>query len=452
MNFAGKNFFVEGCGISGVAAAKLLLSQGANVLLHDAKADLDPEVIYQKLGSREAKLLLGETADEAIDQAEICVLSPGVPLDSPLALKMKEKKKTIWGEIELAWQVKPEIMVLAITGTNGKTTTTSLVGAIVKRSGRPVYVVGNIGIPYTQMVSEMEDDAIVVAEISSFQLETISTFHPKLTAILNLTPDHLDRHHTMENYCLAKKAITKNQTAEEICVLNYEDPITKKMGEEIPCRPFYFSSKRRLEEGVWLEGDEIFYRDGQETLKICNVKECHLLGEHNYENICAAVAVTIHAGIPVDVVKEAILEFRAVEHRIEFVEEIHGVSYYNDSKGTNPDAAIKGIQAMNTKTCLIGGGYDKNSRYEEWIRSFNGKVKKLVLIGQTREKIAEAARNCGFFDVELADSLEEAVAICAETAKPGESVLLSPACASWGMFRNYEERGNLFKEIVRSMK
>ena len=346
--------------------------------------------------------------------------------------------------------MEKKIKIIGVTGTNGKTTTTALTGAILREYYDSVFVVGNIGLPYTEYALEMKDSSVTVAEVSSFQLETIHTFQPEVSAILNITPDHLNRHHTMECYIDTKARIAENQTKAQICVLNYEDEHLQKLAAKIPADIFWFSSKRPLERGIWLDGEDIIYKDGEE-IKICTIHDMQLLGVHNYENVMAAVAIAMHMGVPVECIRKAVAEFKAVEHRIEFVREVGGVKYYNDSKGTNPDAAIKGIQAMNRKTMLIGGGYDKKVAFDDWIEAFNGKVKKLVLIGQTAQLIADTAAKHGFTDVVFADNLKEAVDICAKEAEPGEAVLLSPACASWGQFDNYEQRGRMFKEYVYAL-
>ena len=254
----------------------------------------------------------------------------------------------------------------------------------------------------------------------------------------------------MDAYIAAKKNIAVNQTEEDTCVLNYEDEVTRAFGEETKAQVLFFSSKRKLDRGIYLEDGSIIYHVG-EPVEVCKVDELQILGTHNYENVMAAVAMAAAFGVPMESIRRSVKAFGGVEHRIEFVAEKRGVAYYNDSKGTNPDAAIRGIQAMNRPTYLIGGGYDKDSTYEEWIEAFDGKVKKLVLIGATREKIAECAHRLGFYDTVLADSFEEAVQICVEEAVPGDAVLLSPACASWGMFKNYEERGDKFKELVNRL-
>ena len=450
MNINGKTVVVFGSGISGVAASRLLVRVGAKVILYDGNEALDKEQIYKEIdGGEKVSIVLGEFPEDRLQEIDLLVISPGVPTDLPILDKVREANIPIWGEIELAYTFgKGE--VLAITGTNGKTTTTALLGEIVNQFTKDCFVVGNIGNPYTSIALETTDNSVIVAEISSFQLETIHTFQPKVSAILNITPDHLNRHHTMEAYIESKERIAQNQTSDEMCVLKYEDEVTRDFGKRISAKVLYFSSKRKLDRGIYLEGDTIVYRD-EEPVVICNTQELKLLGIHNYENVMAAVAMAIAYGVPLDTIQTVVKNFKAVAHRIEYVAEKNQVVYYNDSKGTNPDAAIKGIKAMNRPTILIGGGYDKDSSYDEWIAAFDGKVKKLVLIGATKEKIKDAAQKQGFHEVVLADSLEEAVKLSVHFAEPGDAVLLSPACASWGMFKNFEERGDKFKELVNQL-
>ena len=423
---------------------------GAEVILYDGNDKLDKVAMKEQLGDGvKAEIILGEFPEKLIDTLDIAVLSPGVPTDLPVVNAMRDKKVAVIGEVELAYAFGKGD-VLAITGTNGKTTTTTLLGEIMKAYKEHTYVVGNIGNPYTVAARQMEEDAVAVAEMSSFQLESIVTFRPKVSAILNFTPDHLNRHHTMEAYVNAKKNIAKNQTAEDYCILNYEDERTREFGEHIDAQVIYFSSRQKLEKGIYLDNGNMIYKNPEEVL-VCNVDELQLLGMHNYENYMAAVAMAAVYGVPMDIIRKVIRAFKGVEHRIEYVTEKNGVVYYNDSKGTNPDAAIKGIQAMNRRTVLLGGGYDKGSEFTEWINAFDGKVKKLILIGATKEKIAADAEKCGFHDYVFADTFEEAVLLAAKTAESGEAVLLSPACASWGMFPNYEVRGDEFKRIVNSL-
>lgn len=454
----GKKVIVIGTGKSGIGSAVLLEKNGALPIIYDGNDRTDIHEIKNKLTqylgfSSKAELVTGEFPREITKDVELCVLSPGVPVDADFVIYMKEQGIHIWGEIELAYHFAKGT-VLAITGTNGKTTTTSLVGQIMKEYYKHVFIVGNIGNPYTQAAPLMTEDTISVAEISSFQLETIEAFHPKVSAILNITPDHLNRHHTMENYVAAKEAITLNQTKGDFCILNYENAYTRAFGERCPASVIYFSSAGRLDNGIFYEDGEIYLAEDKKVQRLLNVKtDMNLVGLCNIENVMAAIGISMSAGVPMENILATIKRFVAVEHRIEFVAKKGGVVYYNDSKATNPDAAIQGIKAMDRPTVLIGGGYDKGSEYDDWIRSFDNKVKKLVLIGQTRDAIAACAEKCGFpkGDIVFADTFTQALDICVQEACAGDAVLLSPACASWGMFENYEVRGNQFKEYVNSL-
>ena len=453
MDLREKKVLVVGTGISGIAAAELLAANGITFEIFDGNDKLTQADVRAKSKAFEAcPVILGTLPQEALDRYSYVILSPGVPTDLPMVDALRAHGAKIWGEIELAYAFSKGD-VLAITGTNGKTTTTALTGEILKSYVSDVRVVGNIGIPYTSMAGTMTEETVTVAEISSFQLETVEHFAPKVSAILNITPDHLNRHHTMENYIAAKERITEGQQAGQVCVLNYEDEVLRAFGEELKkkMKVLYFSSARALDDGLYLAGEEIFVSEAGKARLVCNVNELNLLGKHNYENVMAATGIALSYGVPLTKIKEVLVRFTAVEHRIEYVTEVDGVKYYNDSKGTNPDAAIQGIRAMNRPTCLIGGGYDKQSEYDEWIGAFDGKVKKLVLIGATAQKIADTCERMGFTDYVFADSLQEAVDICHDTAVSGDAVLLSPACASWGMFDNYEQRGRMFKDMVRKL-
>lgn len=447
-----KKVLVVGTGISGIAAAELLIEQKIETTLFDGNKELDVEKLYAKSEVlRQIPLLLGDLTEEQASQFDVAVLSPGVPTDLPMVNRMRERGIIIWGEIELAYYFSKG-RIVAITGTNGKTTTTALTGEIMSNYFSDVKVVGNIGIPYTSVALDTTEETVTVAEISSFQLETIQEFKPVVSAILNITPDHLNRHHTMENYIRAKEDITRNQTKEQVCVLNYEDEVLREFAVTCPAKVIFFSSQRKLTDGFYYADKEIYYaHDGSKELVI-HVDELNILGEHNYENVMAACAMAISVGVSMESIREVLRRFQAVEHRIEYVTEKRGVRFYNDSKGTNPDAAIKAIKAMNRPTYLIGGGYDKASEYDEWIESFDGKVKKLVLIGQTASKIEACAHNHGFMNTVICETFEEAIRHCYECSVSGDAVLLSPACASWGMFANYEERGRIFKEIVRGLE
>lgn len=444
-----------GSGISGVAAVNLLERTGAEAVLYDSNEKLSEGKLREFLPAESrAQCIAGELPDQIAKSIRTVVLSPGVPTDIPLVNVLRENGADIIGEIELGFRSERG-RVAAITGTNGKTTTTTLVGEIMKAhlGEEAVFVVGNIGNPYTAECLKTWEDSVTVGELSSFQLETVHTFHPAVSAILNITPDHLNRHHTMEAYAAAKENIALRQTKEDVCVLNYENEYTRNFGDRCPARAVYFSSARRLQEGYYLEGDKVMKAEAGLVTELLDIhRDMNLVGVCNVENVMAAIAVAEGMGAPMNTILAVIRDFHAVEHRIEFVAEKRGVDYYNDSKGTNPDAAIQGIRAMSRPTVLIGGGYDKQSEYDEWIESFDGKVKWLVLIGQTREKIAECARRHGFERICFADTYEECLRKCTELAERGDAVLLSPACASWGMFPNYEERGRLFKEYVNGLK
>lgn len=452
MELQGKKVLVVGSGISGIGAVEALHHAGAVPVLFDENDKLSPEDIGNKLRPGvEAEIVIGTLPEETADSIELVVLSPGVPTDTEFVEEFRQKGIKIWGEIELAYELGKG-RVIGITGTNGKTTTTTLVGEIMAACCADVDVVGNIGNPYTVTALDSTEETVTVAEISSFQLETVEKFQPDVSAILNITPDHLNRHHTMENYAAAKEAITQNQTKEQVCVLNYENSYTREFGSRCPARVVWFSSQRKLEDGFYLDGEEIWQAENGKAVRLMNIHEMNLMGICNVENVMAALAITQAMGVPMETILAVVRQFQAVEHRIEFVATKGGVDYYNDSKGTNPDAAIQGIRAMDKPTVLIGGGYDKQSEYDEWIEAFDNKVKCFVLIGQTREKIADCAKRHGIENVVLADSFEEAFTVCVEQAQPGDAVLLSPACASWGMFPNYEVRGRMFKELVEQLE
>lgn len=453
MDLRNKKVLVVGSGKSGMAAVGLLQRAGAVPVLFDSNEKLSVQELEAKFTSEKpVGCYVGNLPQTVEQETEIVVLSPGVPVDSPFVEGFRKRQIPIIGEIELGYLMEKG-RVVAITGTNGKTTTTTLTGEIMKAWFEKVFVVGNIGNPYTLEAMQTAADSVTVAEISSFQLETADTFHPAVTAILNITPDHLNRHHTMENYVAVKESIAKNQTKEEVCVLNYEDGYLRKFAERCPARVVFFSSVHRLENGYFSQGDGIFRAANGKTEQILDIHtDMNLVGQCNVENVMAALAIAESMGVPREVTLSVIKTFRAVEHRIEYVAEKNGVVYYNDSKGTNPDAAIQGIRAMSRPTILIGGGYDKGSEYDEWIEAFGDKVKCLVLLGQTREKIAECARRHGFTNIRMADTFKEAFDTCVELAEKGDAVLLSPACASWGMFPNYEERGRIFKEYVNALE
>ena len=382
-----EKYLIVGAGRSGICSANMLEALGKKYAIYDANVNLDKEMLIDRLDNKNPELILGEVTDSTLEGIDICVTSPGVPLETPILTAVQNKGIPLWSEIELAY-LYDKGQVIALTGTNGKTTTTSLTYEIVKSFNEKTLLVGNIEIPYTGLALSSEEGGATVAEISSFQLETMLTFKPKVSAILNITPDHLDRHKTMENYENVKKSIAKNQDENDFCVLNFEDSVLREFGKDLKCNALFFSSLHELNDGLYYKDGVIYLAEGGESTPYIRTDETNLVGLHNFENIMAAVAMTRAFGVPDEIIKQAVREFVAVEHRIEFVAEIGGVKYYNDSKGTNTDAAIKAIDAMPSKTVLIAGGYDKKSEYDEWVSRFPEKVRRLVLIGQTRENIA----------------------------------------------------------------
>ena len=437
---------VVGLGGSGLSVVNYLTTQGYRVAVTDGGepklASALPADVITRFPGLDAELLAS---------ASRIIMSPGIDPYLPVFDAARAKNIPMVSDIQLFHEVcaQRQIPIVAITGSNAKSTVTTLVGEMAKDAGLAVGVGGNLGTPALDLLAEPMQ--LAVLELSSFQLQTTSNLSAQVATVLNMSPDHLDRHGTVEVYAQTKESIGKNQTKDQVMVLNYEDDTTRAMADRANGTVLFFSLHHKIKEGVSMEGDAFIIEENGKKQIVCTLDDVNLLGDHNYENILAAIAVTYSMGVPVSYIKEGIKRFKGVEHRIEYVAEKNGVVYYNDSKGTNPDAAIKGIQAMNRPTVLIGGGYDKDSAYDEWIDSFDGKVKKLVLLGATRDKIAETARAHGFEDIEMADTFEEAFAKCVENAKPGDAVLLSPACASWGMFKNYEERGNKFKELVNNL-
>ncbi len=453
MNFL-KSILVAGAGKSGIYAAKLLLSKGAEVILfdEDPKDKVNTQDVLNNFSEKsKVSIYLKELPIDILENVEYMVLSPGISFEAPFTEIIRAHNIPIYSEIELAYRMSESRQIAAITGTNGKTTTTSLVGDILKKFNDSTYVVGNIGIPYTMVADKIDADSLVVAEISSFQLETIDTFRPRVSAILNVTPDHLDRHHTMEIYADTKMKIAMNQTSDEVVILNYDDEITREMANNLNAKVVYFSRLTNLDEGIYLDNGVVTLKDGDGEYAFFKPEDLKLLGVHNLENVMAAVGIAYYMGVEIDIIKKICMEFAGVEHRIEYVGTVNDVTYYNDSKGTNPDAAIKAVEAMIRPTILIGGGYDKKAPFDEWVKSFEGKVKSIVLIGDTAKDIADTCDRYGFENYVLADTFNEAIDKCYEMAIPGDAVLLSPACASWGMFDNYEQRGDMFKEHVSKL-
>lgn len=451
MDFKDKRVLVSGVAKSGISAAYLLKKLGAYVTIQDAKTEDKLGNVVDELRNNDFKLYLGANPDDIIEDMDILVMSPGVPTDLPFVNKARELNIPVIGEIELAYLFS-EAPVIGITGTNGKTTTTTLVGDIVKAYFQKAFVVGNIGNPFADIALDTNENSVVVAELSSFQLETIKEFKPKVSAVLNITPDHLNRHHTLENYIASKERVFENQSGEDYCILNYNDETTRAMAEKTKAKVVFFSLNNEIQEGIYSDEKSIYIRALGYSEKVIDIEELNILGGHNVENAMAAIGCCIAVGVPMDIVKKVLKEFRAVEHRIEYVTTIKDIEFYNDSKGTNPDASIKAVEAMKRPICIIAGGYDKGSDYSEWIDTFKGRVKFVAVIGAVKDKIADTLNKAGFNNYKIAESFEEAIDLCYENAVPGDCVLLSPACASWDMFKSYEQRGEIFKEYVKKLK
>jgi UDP-N-acetylmuramoylalanine--D-glutamate ligase len=451
MQVMGKKVLVIGAAITGLPVVKKLSKLGANVTLNDKKTKEEIIEMLNGMNLSGVNIVGGEHPTELADECDLIVVSPGVPLDIPLIKRARDLGIEVIGEVELAYRLI-NTPIAAITGTNGKTTTTALLGEIMKKSGRSTFVTGNIGHAMISEVDNANAEDVFVLEASSFQLESTIDFRPHVSAILNITPDHLDRHKTFENYVDAKCKIFQNQQAGDFAILNKDDKETYNVADRVPCKALFFSHKEILEEGAYVENDYMVIKLGDQTEQIIKVDEIYIPGAHNLENALAASLMAYCLGVKADVIRLVLKEFKGVEHRIEFVDEINGVTYYNDSKGTNTDASIKAVLAMKRPIVLIAGGYDKGSEYDDFIDTFKGRVKELVLVGATADKIEKTARNHGFHNIHRAANYEDVVAQCSKLASPGDCVLLSPACASWGMFKNYEERGRIFKSLVEGLR
>lgn len=450
MEVKGKKVLVVGMAKSGIAVAKVLHGLGAHVIANDVKSHDQLGESLKPLEGLDIEYQLGKPAEELVDDADLIVVSPGVPLDQPFYYRALDLGKELIGEVELAYRLSNSPFV-AITGTNGKTTTTSLTYEIFKSAGVKTRLAGNIGIPMIEQVLNAGSDTVIVAEVSSFQLETVDSFRPRVSAILNITPDHLNRHKSFENYVGAKARVFMNQGDGDYVVLNHDNDVTRRLAEEAPCEVIFFSRSSILGKGVYVKDDWIVENIYGTEKRVIPVKDVYIPGKHNLENALAACAVARLWGIETEFIADTLRSFKGVEHRIEYVATIDGVRYYNDSKGTNTDAAIKAIEALDYPIILIAGGYDKGEDFTPFVRSFNGKVKALILMGVTADRIEKCAREQNFHNVYRAANMREAVMKAKNLAKEGYAVLLSPACASWDMYDNYEQRGKIFKDVVMSL-
>jgi UDP-N-acetylmuramoylalanine--D-glutamate ligase len=445
MELANKRVLVVGLGKSGVASALFLKSRGARVTVSDAKpeAELRNEILL--LLEHGITIETGGHGERTFHGQDLIVVSPGVPFDAPQLAQARGLGEAVIGEIELAAQFLTGPIV-AITGANGKTTTTSLAGEIIVAGKFPTLVGGNIGTPAISLVDQAGPTTWTVLEVSSFQLETIVEFRPRIAVILNITPDHLDRHKTFDNYRNAKARVFENQQAEDFTVLNADDPATAELSERTRAQLFWFSRKKELERGAFVRGKQIYFRDAQREREIMALEEVPLKGAHNLENVLAGVSIGMLAGCAPEQIRKAVRNFKAVEHRLEFVATVAGVDYYNDSKATNVDATIKALESFAGNVHLILGGKDKGSHYTVLCDLLRQRVKRVYTIGAAAEKIESQIQ--GAAEIEHAETLENAVRRARESAAVGDVVLLAPACASFDQFQSYEHRGRVFKETV----
>jgi UDP-N-acetylmuramoylalanine--D-glutamate ligase len=452
MDLANQRVLVVGLGKSGVASALFLKSRGAHVTVSDAKPQ-------EQLGEEIPVLLdhgiaveTGGHGERTFRGQDLIVVSPGVPVDSPPLVQARTMGEPVIGEIELASLFLPKNIV-AITGSNGKTTTTTLAGEIVAGSGFPAVVGGNIGTPAISLVERTTPDTVVVLEVSSFQLETIQTFRPKVAVVLNITPDHLDRHRTIAAYTDAKARIFENQQAEDLAVLNADDPTCVGLASRTRAQVFWFSRKQEVKQGAYARDGRVLFRDAKGQSEIMLVSEIPLKGGHNVENVLAAVCVGALMGCESERIRKAVRGFKAVEHRLEYVATIRGVEYYNDSKATNVDATIKALESFPANVHLILGGKDKDTDYTQLNDLLRQRVKRVYTIGAAAGKIEShiVSSKSGGPELVHAQTLENAVRMAYAAAQPADIVLLAPACASFDQFRNYEHRGRVFKEVVQKL-
>ncbi|HXJ87688.1 MAG TPA: UDP-N-acetylmuramoyl-L-alanine--D-glutamate ligase [Candidatus Binatia bacterium] len=447
MELKGKRALVVGLGKSGVASALFMKAHGARVTVSDTKSGDELRNEIPVLLDHGITVETGGHGERTFRGQDLIVVSPGVPVDAPPLVQARSLGETVIGEVELAAQFLPGPIV-AITGSNGKTTTTTLAGEIVAASGLPVLVGGNIGTPAISLAERAKAETVIVLEVSSFQLETIQTFRPKVAVVLNVTPDHLDRHRTFEIYTDAKARIFENQHGNDFAVLNADDPTCVAMAGRTRAQVFWFSRHKEVQQGAWVREGNIVFRGGKSQREILQVSEIPLKGAHNLENVLAAVCAAALMGCAPEKIRLAVHDFKAVEHRLEFVATIHGVDYYNDSKATNVDATIKALESFPANIHLILGGKDKGSDYTVLNDLIRQRVKRVYTIGAAAAKIESQVKGA---EVVHAETLDNAVRKATAAAKPGDVVLLAPACASFDQFKSYEHRGRLFKEIVQGL-
>lgn len=450
MYLHGKKVLVYGLGITGVSTIKALNKLGAKIVICDSKDMKALKDTLVMINDIPVEAYLG-TDDIDLTGVDLIIKSPGIPPYVKILEKAIDINIEIITDIEFAYRLYSRNKFIAITGTNGKTTCSILTGKICEEAKFNTHVVGNIGRGILEEIVDSSSEDVFVIEASSFQLEHTKSFKPKVGLITNITPDHLDWHMTYENYMEAKFKLFQNQDEDDYLVLNYDDEILKNIASKVKAHTIYFSTKKILASGIYIEDDYIIINDGIDKMKLMPYGDLKILGRHNLENALGCIGIAIAMKIEASIIRKVLENFKGVEHRIEYVATKKGVSYYNDSKGTNPDASIKAIEALNKPIILIAGGYDKGSDFETFINAFNGKVKALILLGETKEKIKKVALDKDYTSIFEVDSMKAAVKISYEIGEENDSVLLSPACASWDMYDNYEVRGRDFKEEVRSL-
>lgn len=448
-----KKICIVGLGISGLSILDYFADKNAKIIAFDSNENIDKSKFekYDKFENIDINIGKNPTGTEDVD---IIYVSPGISLYTDYLVKFKNRNVPITGEVELAYEILKDAKYIGITGTNGKTTTTSMLGEIYKSYESNTYVAGNIGISLLNFTKTAKENSIFITELSSFQLESIIDFKPHIAVILNITPDHIERHKTMQEYKNAKFNITKNQTSEDFLVLNKDDSEIDLDLSKVKAQVVYFSQKEKIQNGVYYDSCQraiINNLYGKNELVIKR-EDIHLLGNHNIENTLASVTVALLDGIPTELIKKSIAEFKSVKHRMQEIRTLNGVKYINDSKGTNVMSTVKALEAINSDIILIAGGYDKNVEFDELIKHFDNKVKKLVLFGTTKYQILDTAIKYGFKDIIVLENLSQAVKICNILAKEGDYVLLSPACASWDMYKSYEHRGDDFISLVNELK
>ena len=444
----GKRVLVVGLGKSGVASALFLKARGARVTVSDSKSEAELHDHIPVLLDNGIAVETGGHGERTFGQQDLIVISPGVPVNAPALDPARKLSIPIIGEVELAARFLQGKLV-AITGSNGKTTTTALAGDVVAAGGAKTLVGGNIGTPAISLVPESSEQSYTVLEISSFQLETIQTFHPQVAVVLNVTPDHLDRHGTFDVYWQAKRRIFENQTENDFAVLNIDDAEAAKMGQGLKAQLRWFSRKSEVDSGAFVREERIFYRDSQGEREVMPLADMQLKGAHNVENVLAAVAIGMIAGVVPEKIREAVKNFKAVEHRLEYVATVNGVEFYNDSKATNVDATIKALESFPKNIHIILGGKDKGSDYTVLTPLLQTRVKRVYTIGAAAEKIESHIR--GAAQITQAGTIDVAVRKAMENASEGDVVVLAPACASFDQFTSYEHRGRVFKELVHAL-